>query len=142
MTYDRNSLSGLNISRYTKNGELPALIGVKEIAIGQPDVASGRRTRSAAQHELVAHELAIVLAQRAGLEPVARIGPIRALRPLPDITEHLTQFVSFCCVRRYRLQAFAVDKVAFHGQFSALDLPLRWPAVRQPNGRTHRLHRN
>lgn len=66
MTYDRNSLSGLNISRYTKDGELPALIGVKEIAIGRPDVASGRRTRPAAQHELVAHELAIVLAQRPG----------------------------------------------------------------------------
>src|SRR5688500_18778209 len=52
-------------------------------------MAARRRAAAAAQHELAAHELAIIFADRALLRPEAGIGKEGAHRPLPDVAEHL-----------------------------------------------------
>ena len=57
-----------------------------------------RGARPAAEHELVAHELAVVLAERAGRRDVAGIGEVLAARPFPDVAEHLGE-------RRGRIRA-------------------------------------
>ena len=69
--------------------ELPARVGGEEVAVGRPDVRARRGARAAAEHVLVAHELAVVFAQGTGQRPIARIGCVRALGPLPDIAEEL-----------------------------------------------------
>ena len=53
------------VARQAQAAELPARVGRKEVAVARADVARGRGARAAAQHELVAHELAVVLADRA-----------------------------------------------------------------------------
>src|SRR5215475_3149701 len=63
--------------------ELPARRRIEEIAVARARVARGRRLRAAAQDQLVDHELAVVLAQRAVRRAVARIRQIGAARPLP-----------------------------------------------------------
>src|SRR6185503_14473825 len=73
--------------------ELPARLRTEEVAIGLSEVRTRSRAGSAAQHELVAHELAVVLAERAGGTRVAGIGRVRARRPLPDFAEHLQEAV-------------------------------------------------
>ena len=54
--------------------ELPARVGGEEVAVGRADVAARRGARAAAQHHLVAHELAVVLAERARERPEAGVG--------------------------------------------------------------------
>src|SRR3546814_10688438 len=82
---------GSEILGETQAGELPALVGVEEIAVGGPHMAARRRAASAAKHELAAHELAIIFAHRAGGGTEARIGTIGAAGPFPHAAEHLLQ---------------------------------------------------
>jgi hypothetical protein len=49
----------------------------------------GRGARSAAQYKLVAHELAVVFADRASFGLEARISHILALGPFPNVAVHL-----------------------------------------------------
>ena len=84
-----NSASG--IFRKANTAELPARLRRKEIAIRCPDMTSRRSTRSAAQHILIAHELAVVLAECTGRRRITGIGRVRTLRPLPDLAEHLRE---------------------------------------------------
>src|SRR3546814_6769741 len=49
----------------TDAGELPALVGVEEIAIGGTQMPARGGAAAAAQDELPAHELAIIFADRA-----------------------------------------------------------------------------
>src|SRR5689334_15194624 len=67
--------------------ELPALVGIEEVAIGGARVPIRCDAGRAAQHMLADHELAIVLAQGALRRPVARIRRVGALRPLPDVAK-------------------------------------------------------
>ena len=67
--------------------ELPARFGRKEVAVCRANMRLGSRARTAAQNELIAHELAVVFAQRARDRRIARIRRILAARPLPDIAE-------------------------------------------------------
>src|SRR3546814_570928 len=53
------------ILREANAGELPALVGVEEIAVGGAAMAARGRAAAAAQHELAAHQLAIIFAARA-----------------------------------------------------------------------------
>lgn len=56
---------------------------------------SGRgRATAAAQHHLPDHELAVVLADRAGQRPEAGIGVVGKAGPLPDLADHLQQPVA------------------------------------------------
>src|SRR5476651_1139068 len=63
--------------------ELPARRWIEEIAIARARMPNGRRKRRAAQHHLIDHELAVVLAERAFRRAIARIGRRGAARPLP-----------------------------------------------------------
>src|SRR5690606_4508542 len=74
-----------------QTGELPPVMGVEEVAIAGPRMPRRRDRRAAAQHDLIGHELAVVLAGRPGRRTEARIGRERAGRPLPDLAEHLAQ---------------------------------------------------
>ena len=52
-------------------GELPAVVRVEKVAIAQARMAIWSCRRTATQHHLVDHELAVVFAQRAGLRAIA-----------------------------------------------------------------------
>src|SRR3546814_21146821 len=54
-------------------------------------MAARSRDAAAAQHELAAHELAIIFADRAGRGAEAGIGTIGAAGPFPHAAEHLPQ---------------------------------------------------
>ena len=75
------------VPRQPDAAELPARVGVEEVAVARADVIRGRRARSAAQHDLVAHELAVVLAERARRRRITGVGRVGAARPLPDVSE-------------------------------------------------------
>jgi hypothetical protein len=79
------------VLREAQAAELPALPGLKEIAIAGAQVAARRRARAAAQHVLAVHELAVVFADRARRGAEAGIGHVGAGRPFPHVAEHLLQ---------------------------------------------------
>src|SRR5580700_7998656 len=55
----------------------------------------GRRQRRAAQYHLVDHELAVVLAERAGRGLVTGIWGVSAASPLPDDAESVIEHAAF-----------------------------------------------
>src|SRR6185312_39123 len=71
--------------------ELPAHMGRKEVAIAGADVAFWRSARSATQHKLIAHELAVVFADCSRGRGESRVSNVGAGGPLPGISEHLLQ---------------------------------------------------
>src|SRR3546814_19849859 len=75
----------------TDAGELPALVGVEEIAVGGTQMPARGGAAAAAQDELAAHELAILFADRARRGAEAGIGAIGAAGPFPHAAEHLLQ---------------------------------------------------
>src|SRR5580700_2648137 len=54
-------------------------------------MTGGCRERRAAQHHLIDHELAVVLAECAGLGLITRIGRIGAAGPLPHRAERVVE---------------------------------------------------
>src|SRR5918912_500865 len=85
----RRALLLCTVLREANPRKLPAGGRREEIPIRRPDVRAGRRARAAAEDELVAHELAVVLAQRPGGRAIAGVGEISALGPLPDVAIQL-----------------------------------------------------
>src|SRR3546814_618306 len=79
------------ILREANAGELPALVGVEEIAVGGAAMAARGRAAAAAQHELAAHKLAIIFADRARRGAETGIGAVGAAGPFPHAAEHLLQ---------------------------------------------------
>src|SRR5436190_22165769 len=75
------------VIRQAESAELPTCRRIEEIAIALARMPRRRRLRAAAQHHLIDHELAIVLAERTGGRAVARIGRVGAACPLPDDAE-------------------------------------------------------
>src|ERR1019366_10598596 len=71
--------------------ELPAMMRIKEVSIGNTAVSFRSCKRRAAQHQLVDHELAVVFAERALHRPVAGIGGVGAAGPLPDNPERVVE---------------------------------------------------
>jgi len=67
------------------------VVRIKEIPIGDTAVPGRGCKGRAAQHQLVHHELAVVLAERALDRPVAGVGRIRAAGPLPDDAEGVVE---------------------------------------------------
>src|SRR4029077_20520371 len=57
--------AAFRIAGPTDPRELPARFRREEVPVGRSDVAGGRDARAAAEHILVAHELAVVLTERA-----------------------------------------------------------------------------
>src|SRR5438445_2541369 len=71
-----------------------------------------RRAGSAAEHELVAHELAVVFAEGAGWGLIARIANVGAGRPLPHVSiEFVQRAVLFPGSSRSRMEAAAFQKM-------------------------------
>src|SRR5947209_7341480 len=87
--------------------ELPARARRKEVAIRGPAVPPRCGAARALQHELAAHEFAIVFANCAGRGGEARVGSEGTLRPLPDIAEH-------AAARARRYSARFVELIAKH----------------------------
>src|SRR5215469_8367740 len=79
------------ILREPQPGEGPTRRGRKEIPIGCPEMPGRGNGSAAAQHHLVAHELAVVFADGTPRSAKARIRDIRTSRPFPNIAEHLSQ---------------------------------------------------
>src|SRR5215472_4770958 len=69
--------------------ELPAGLGREEVAVGGANVAAGGGTRASAEHELVAHELAVVFADDPGGRSESGICDVGTRCPLPDVAEPL-----------------------------------------------------
>src|SRR5438552_17011289 len=69
--------------------KLPTRLGREKITVGFTDMIARCCARSAAQHHLIRHELAVVFSDRALRRFVSWIWKIRALGPFPDVAEHL-----------------------------------------------------
>src|SRR6266436_3780051 len=96
---------------------------------------AGRGHRgAAAQDHLVAHELAVVFADRSDCRPKAGIGNVRTRRPLPYVAEHLPQSRLINERPRQwvgaRVKLAGVRKVAGYRKTRGGDLPLGF--ARQP----------
>src|SRR5262249_37382147 len=108
------------ISRKSHAGHLPARLGNPKISVARPDVAPGRQARATAQDHPVRHELAVVLAERAGEGLEAGISKVGARGPLPDVADELGQAGG----GRGGRQAAALEKRARGGATAGGDLPL------------------
>src|SRR5439155_27206637 len=106
-----------SVFRQSEAGELPAGVGREEVAVRRADVPRGRGARPAAEYQLVAHELAVVLAQRAGRRAVAGVRDVWAARPHPHVAVERTPVAS-------GVQAFGVEEVAAHFPRRGRRLPL------------------
>ena len=71
-----------------ESGEGPTLVAVKEIAVGDARVSGRGGAAGSAQHDLIDHEFAVILANRPRFCLESGIGRIGAFGPLPDIAEH------------------------------------------------------
>src|SRR5207249_2533239 len=112
----------LRVCRQPQPGELPAAVGMEEVAIGGTDVSDGGGAGAAAQHELVAHELAVVLAQRPRQRLEAGIRGVSAARPLPDVAVELQE--RLVSAGGARVAAPALDEVPLYRRALARNLPL------------------
>src|SRR5690242_13402603 len=83
-----------------------------------------RGTGCSAQHILVAHELAIVFAQRARLRLIARIRSVGGLGPLPQIAKHLFQR-TWKAIRGARMEPATLGELTCDGRVGGCDLPFR-----------------
>src|SRR5207237_5083597 len=81
----------LRIACESDAGELPALFRLKEIAIRAANMSTRRRAGTAAQDVLVAHEFAVIFAERARCGVIAGIRRVGAARPFPYVAEHLVK---------------------------------------------------
>src|SRR5687767_7953588 len=79
-----------SVASKAKPGELPARVRREEIAVGGAAVPARRGAARAPEHQLAAHEFAVIFAGRAGRRGEAGVGGEGALRPFPDIAEHPT----------------------------------------------------
>src|SRR5262249_13984437 len=71
--------------------ELPAVVWIEEVAIGNTAVAVRSCKRGAPPHQLVDRELAVVFAERALDGAIAGVGGIGAAGPLPDDAEGVVE---------------------------------------------------
>ena len=74
--------------------KLPALFRLKEIAISAANVTARGGAGTTAQNVLVAHELAVVLAERARRGTIAGVGRVGAACPFPNVAEHLVKMLT------------------------------------------------
>src|SRR6516225_5169351 len=86
-----SAMRSAEIPGQADSAELPAGVRRKEVAVTPAGVAPRRDTRGAAQDELVAHELAVVLPQGPGRRAVTGVARIATRGPLPDVAVQLTE---------------------------------------------------
>src|SRR5664280_2284043 len=110
-------------------------MGRKEVPIGRSNVRLRRRAGSAAQHHLIAHELAVVLADRSLGRLETGIGAVGAGRPFPNIAEHLRQRLRrLNRLNRARMQTPALETVSCHPARSRRNFPFEfsWESRSRP----------
>src|SRR5262249_11543970 len=115
------------LSRQSYAGELPAGIRGEEVTVAAAEVRVRRRTRPAAQDHLVAHELPVVLAQRARRRLIPGVADVGAGGPFPHVTEQLGR--PSARVRAGdgpRVQCFALKKVTDEGALARHGFPFRF----------------
>src|SRR5690554_4975373 len=128
---------GLKVPRQPNAGELPAVVGVEEVPVTGTAVPGGSGTGAAAQDLLIAHELAVVLAQGSRCCPVAGVGQVGALRPLPGGTKKLQGVERRRGCGSSRMQPGKVQALPGNGCMAgdALPLELRAEAGSAPAGK-------
>src|SRR5882672_2660743 len=84
------------------------------------------RARTTAQHILIAHELAVVLANGAFGGLVTRIWRVRASRPFPEVAEHLCQFARPLRDQGPWVKVLLLDKIAGKRKIGRRYLPFRF----------------
>src|SRR6516165_5662713 len=70
-------------------------MGREKVAVGGADMTARGCTRAAPQDPLIAHELAVVLAHQPSSRPESRVRNVWTRRPLPNISKHLLNALSF-----------------------------------------------
>src|SRR5208337_1068411 len=136
----------LPLLRQPNSGKLPARLWSKEIAVASADVPCRRDARSAAQHHLSAHELAVVLAQRSIHRMKTRIAQVGATSPHPAVPIPLRGVLVLVLsavpvldeiFSRDRHQIPGIKQVSFHQLVFHRGLPLK--LRRQPLPRPSRV---
>ena len=96
--------------------ELPAIRRVEKIPVTRPDVPGWRCAGTAAQDQLVGHELAVVFADGPRRGFVAGVGTVGAGRPFPDIPVQLTRSFTHGSLRvgGAWMKSSAVRKIPSH----------------------------
>src|SRR5713226_3700158 len=94
------------------------MMWIKEVPIGNTAMPVRSCKRGAAQHQLVDHELAVILAERAFDGPVTGIGGVGAAGPLPQDSEGVVEVAGSSCdfpfhFGRQMLAAPARERVRF-----------------------------
>src|SRR5215210_4899932 len=79
---------GSSVASKAEPSKLPARVRREEVAVGSPAVAARSGATRALEHQLAAHELAVIFADGAGCWSEARVGGKGALRPFPHVAEH------------------------------------------------------
>src|SRR4051812_21236238 len=108
-------------------------MGREEIAIAGADVAFGCGARSAAQHELVTHEFAVVFADCASCRRKSRISNVGTRGPLPNVSEHLLQTLTRSGLRT-KLLGFKERPVAWYLRSRDFPFIFSWQASLAPVG--------
>src|SRR5690606_31370889 len=80
----------LGVLREPEAEELPAVARIEEAAVSRADVLEPGRAGAAADDHLVAHELAVVLAEGAGERPETGVGAVRRRGPFPYVAVELS----------------------------------------------------
>src|SRR5215472_12985774 len=116
-------------------GKLPAFFRLEEITIGGANMRARGGAGTTAQDVLIAHEFAVVLAERARNGAVAGVRRVGAARPFPNVTEYLQQvfvLLEVACRetgrRRQRsgMKQFLFDKIALDWMTYRCALPLEF----------------
>src|SRR5262245_8807158 len=85
----RASARVLNVLGEANAEELPPVVRIEEVAVARADVPGRRDARTAASDPLVAHEFAVVLAERAVERPEPRVRAIGRSAPFPNVSPKL-----------------------------------------------------
>ena len=78
---------------------------------------------TAAQHELVAHELAVVFSDSSGRGPKTRVRGVGTLGPLPNVAEQLSRLIA-AGGGRTRVELPRVEQIPLHRSTGGRGFPL------------------
>ena len=131
-------------------GELPAFFRLKEIAIGAANVSARCGAGTAAQDVLVAHEFAVVFAQRAGRGAIARDKASRRCASIPKRRQTFGEDADPLAgpLRQRtlgaRMEKFRLDEISFDRTISTQRAPIRTRSAgaRPPSSQMRRLRNN
>src|SRR5579862_3065878 len=92
----------------------------EEIAITRSYMTGRGGARAAAQHQLIAHELAVVFANQTGSRLKSRVRSVGACRPFPHVSKHLEMARMF---RHPRMEYVLVQERSSDGGSQGCNFP-------------------